>query len=185
MSLFFNETHLSLVDSVRRFALAEIGPKAAELDEKQGFNVEAFRKMGQMGLLGVTADEDCGGSGMDVVSATLIIEELGAVCASTALSFLAHSILAVNNLNRNGSVAQKKKYLPKLCSGEWIGSMALSEAGSGSDAFGMQTTAKRAGDKYLLNGTKMWITNAGYSDFYWVYAKTGPAKKDISTFIVE
>ncbi len=185
MSLFFNDTHASLAETVRRFALTELAPRAAELDETQGFNIEAFKKMGELGLLGVTADTQYGGSGMDVVSATLIMEELGAVCASTALSYLAHSILAVNNLNENSSEEQKKKYLPRLCSGEWVGSMAISEAGSGSDAFGMKTQAKRAGDKYILNGTKMWITNASYSDFFWVYAKTGPTKKDISTFIVE
>ncbi len=185
MSLFFNDTHKTLAETVRRFALSDIAPRAAELDEKQGFNIEAMRKMGEMGLLGVTADPDFGGSGLDVVAATLVMEELGAVCASTALSYLAHSILAVNNLDKNGSKEQKKKYLPRLCSGEWIGSMAISEPGAGSDAFGMTTQAKKVGDKYILNGTKMWITNASYSDFFWVYAKTGPTKKDISTFIVE
>ena len=185
MSLFFNETHLALKDTVRRFAETEIKPKAEHLDETQGFNIEAMKQMGPMGLLGITADPNHGGSGMDCVAATLVMEELGAVCASTALSYLAHSILAVNNLSTNGSEAQKKKYLPKLCSGEWIGSMAISEPGAGSDAYGLKTHAKRQGDKYILNGTKMWITNGPYSNFFWVYAKTGPTKKDISTFIVE
>jgi isovaleryl-CoA dehydrogenase len=122
---------------------------------------------------------------MDAVAATLVMEELGAVCGSTALSFLAHSILAANNLSDNGSPEQKSQYLPKLCSGEWIGSMGMSEPGAGSDAFGMQLSAKKEGAFYVLNGTKMWITNAQYSDFFWIYAKTGPRKRDISTFIVE
>ncbi|NCN26227.1 isovaleryl-CoA dehydrogenase [bacterium] len=185
MSLFFDETHKTLQETVRRFADQELRPRAAELDEEQGFNLEAMKKLGELGLLGVTADPNHGGSGMDAVAATLAMEELGAACASTALSYLAHSILAVNNLSVNGSEEQKAKYLPKLCSGEWIGSMAISEPGSGSDAFGLKTEAKKKGDKYILNGTKMWITNASHSDFFWVYAKTGPTKKDISTFIVE
>jgi isovaleryl-CoA dehydrogenase len=185
MSLHFNETHTQLRDTVRKFAETELAPKAAELDEKQGFNVAAIKKMGELGILGITADTDFGGAGLDAVAATLVMEEFGAVCASTALSYLAHSILAVNNLSTNGTPDQKKKYLPKLCSGEWIGSMAISEPGAGSDAFGLQTQAKKQGSRYILNGTKMWITNASHSDFFWVYAKTGSTKKDISTFIVE
>jgi isovaleryl-CoA dehydrogenase len=185
MSLFFNDTHLALRDSIRKFAESEIAPRAAELDEAQGFNLDAFRHLGPMGLLGITADPEFGGSGMDVVAATLVMEELGAVCASTALSYLAHSILAVNNLSQNASREQKAQYLPRLCSGEWIGSMAMSEPGAGSDAFGMRTQAVLRDDKYILNGTKMWITNAEYADFFWVYAKTGPTKRDVSTFIVE
>lgn len=185
MSLFFNETHLSLAETVRRFAQSDVAPQAAQLDETQGFNLTAMKKMGELGLLGITADPEFGGSGMDVVAATLVMEELGAVCASTALSYLAHSILAVNNLNQNGSREQKQRYLPKLCTGEWIGSMAISEPAAGSDAFGMQTQARREKNKYVLNGTKMWITNGPYSDFFWVYAKTGPQRSDVSTFIVE
>jgi isovaleryl-CoA dehydrogenase len=185
MSLFFNDTHLALKETVRRFAESEIAPRAAELDESQGFNEKALRKLGELGLLGITATAQHGGSELDVVAATLVMEELGAVCASTTLSYLAHSILAVNNLSSNGSEAQKSKYLPRLCSGEWIGAMAMSEASAGSDAMGLQLQAKKVGDKYILNGTKMWITNGPYADFFWVYAKTGPTKKDISTFIVE
>jgi isovaleryl-CoA dehydrogenase len=185
MSLFFNDTHKVLKETVRRFAESEIAPRAAELDESQGFNESALRKMGELGLLGITATESHGGSGLDVVAATLVMEELGAVCASTTLSYLAHAILAVNNLSANGSESQKTKYLPRLCSGEWIGAMAMSEASAGSDAMGLQLQAKKVGDKYILNGTKMWITNGPLADFFWVYAKTGPTKKDISTFIVE
>jgi isovaleryl-CoA dehydrogenase len=113
------------------------------------------------------------------------MEEFGAVCASTALSYLAHSILAANNLSENGNDDQRNRYLQKLCTGEWLGSMGMSEPGAGSDAFGMQLAAKKVGDRYVLNGTKMWITNAQYSEFFWIYAKTGPRKRDISTFIVE
>jgi isovaleryl-CoA dehydrogenase len=185
MSLFFEDIHLQLQESVRKFADAELKPYAEELDEKQGFNHQALKKLGDMGLLGITADPAHSGSGMGAIAATLVMEELGSVCASTALSYLAHSILAVNNLSANGSEEQKAQYLPRLCSGEWLGSMAISEPGSGSDAFGMQTQAQKVGDHYLLNGTKMWITNASVADFFWVYAKTGPSKKDISTFIVE
>lgn len=185
MSLFFEDIHLQLRDSVRRFAETELKPVAEKLDEEQGFNHNAMKKLGEMGLLGVTADPEFGGAGMGAIAATLVMEELGAECASTALSYLAHSILAVNNLSQNGTPELKKKYLPKLCSGEWIGAMAISEPGAGSDAFGLQLQAKREGDFYILNGTKMWITNGPYADFFWVYAKTGPTKKDITTFIVE
>lgn len=185
MSLFFDDTHKSLQETVRKFAQSELAPRAVELDEKQGFNLDAIKKMGELGILGITADTEFGGAGMDCVAATLVMEEFGAVCASTALSYLAHSILAVNNLTTNGSREQKAKYLPRLCSGEWIGAMAMSEPGAGSDAFGLQTRAVRQGDKYILNGTKMWITNSTHADFFWVYAKTGSTKKDISTFIVE
>ncbi|MEZ4815429.1 MAG: acyl-CoA dehydrogenase family protein [Bdellovibrionota bacterium] len=185
MSLFFEDIHIQLRDSVRRFAQSELKPLAEKLDEEQGFNHEALKKLGDMGLLGVTADPEHGGAGLGAIAATLVMEELGAECASTTLSYLAHSILAVNNLSQNGSPEQKKKYLPKLCSGEWIGAMAISEPGAGSDAFGLQLQAKKEDDFYVLNGTKMWITNGPYADFFWVYAKTGPSKKDITTFIVE
>lgn len=185
MSLFFEDTHHELKKSVRRFAETELAPLAAELDASQGFNLDAMKKMGPLGLLGITADPEFGGAGMDTVAATLCMEEMGAVCASTTLSFLAHSILAVNNLQVSGSAEQKQKYLPRLCSGEWIGSMAISEPGAGSDAYGLKLQAERTSSGYRLNGTKLWITNGTHSDFFWVYAKTGPSKKDISTFIVE
>jgi len=177
MSLFFNETHLALKDSLRRFAETELAPKAEVLDEEQGFNIEALRKMGDLGLLGITADSKHGGSDLDVVAATMVMEEFGAVCASTTLSYLAHSILAVNNLNANGSEEQKAKYLPKLCSGEWIGAMAISEPAAGSDAMGMQCQAKREGDYYVLNGTKMWITNGPMRTFSGYTPRPAPPTK--------
>jgi len=170
---------------IKKFSIDELEPTASENDESQSFNESSFKKLGELGLLGITADPEFGGSGMDVVSATIAMEEMGAVCASTTLSYLAHSILAANNLSSNGSKEQKQKYLPDLCSGKTIGAMCMSEPGAGSDALGMQTKAEKTSKGYLLNGTKMWITNGPYADFFWVYARTGPNKKDISTFIVE
>src|SRR5437899_2825124 len=120
--------------TVRQFAGNELAPGAALRDEKEQFDVPLFKKLGELGLLGITVPEQYGGAGMDCVSATTVMEELGAVCASTALSYLAHSILAVHNLYMNGNEQQKKKYLPRLCSGEWIGAMGMSEPGAGSDA---------------------------------------------------
>ncbi len=185
MSFFFEDIHHQLSDTVRRFAETELKPMAEALDEEQGFNLAALKKLGDMGLLGITCDSNHGGSAMGAIAATLVMEELGAVCASTTLSYLAHSILAANNLSQNGSEAQKAKYLPALCTGASIGAMAMSEPGAGSDAFGMQLQAKRDGDFYILNGSKLWITNGSHADFFWVYAKTGPTKRDITTFIVE
>jgi len=183
--MFFSKEHQMLAETVRDFSLKEIAPGAAERDEKEIFDRSIFLKLAQLGLLGITVAEEYGGSGMDCVAATLVMEELGAVCASTALSYLAHSILAAHNLSTNGNEAQKKKYLPRLCSGEWVGGMGMSEPGAGSDALGMSTRAEKKGDGYILNGTKMWITNGVYGDFFLIYAKTGSSKKDISTFLVE
>jgi isovaleryl-CoA dehydrogenase len=183
--MWLTKEHEMLAETVRAFAQKEIAPGAAERDEKETFDRSLFNKLGELGVLGITVSDQYGGAGMDTISATLVMEEIGAVCASTALSYLAHSILAVHNLHMNGSEQQKKKYLPKLCSGEWIGGMGMSEPGAGSDALGMQTKAERKGDKYILNGTKMWITNGSVGDFFLIYAKTGPKKRDISTFLIE
>jgi len=183
--IYFTEEHEMLRDSVRQFAFAELAPGAAERDETESFDPSIFKKMGEIGVLGITVDEKYGGAGMDTVAATIVMEEFGAVCASTALSYLAHSMLAVHNLSINGSEEQKKKYLPRLCSGEWIGGMGMTEPGAGSDAVGMKTTATKKGDKYILNGTKTFITNGSVSDFFLIYAKTGPGRKDMSTFLIE
>lgn len=174
-----------LVETVSNFAAKEIGPKAESLDESEGFNEKAFRALGPLGLLGITASEEWGGAKLGAVQATLAIESIAEYCASTALSYLAHSILCVNNIEVNASNEQKKQYLPKLISGEWIGAMAMTEPQAGSDALSMQTKAVRKDDKYLLTGTKMFITNGPYADVFVVYARTGTGKKDISTFIVE
>jgi isovaleryl-CoA dehydrogenase len=182
---WFTEDQKMLAESVHEFAQKEMAPGAASRDENETFDRSLFTKIGEMGLLGITVPEEFGGAGQDTVSATIVMEELGAVCASTALSYLAHSILAVHNLNKNGSDEQKKKYLPKLCSGEWIGGMGMTEPGAGSDALGMKTKAEKNGDYYILNGTKTYITNGPVGEFFLTYAKTGPSKKDISTFLVE
>jgi len=182
---YFSDEHRMLQETVRQFAQAELAPRIEKLDNEEGFNREAFFKMGELGLLGIIVPEADGGTGLDAVAATIAMEEIGAVDASTALSYLAHTILCVNQIAKNGTAEQKKKYLPKLMSGEWIGGMGMSEPGAGSDALGMKTKAVRSGDNYVLNGSKTWITNGPIGDVFYVYAKTGEGRKDVSTFIVE
>ncbi|NBX91728.1 MAG: isovaleryl-CoA dehydrogenase [Proteobacteria bacterium] len=176
---------LLLKKTVEDFAKKELLPKAEEIDEKETWNEEAFKKMADLGLLGITVPEEFGGINLGAVEATLVMDILGEACASTTLSYLAHSILTVSNLCVNASAEQKKRYLPKLISGEWVGAMAMTEPGAGSDALGMQTKAEKKGNKYILNGSKTYITNGCYADALVVYARTGQGKKDISTFIVE
>ncbi|MGB0453897.1 MAG: acyl-CoA dehydrogenase family protein [Bacteriovoracaceae bacterium] len=182
---FFTEEEKQLVESCREFAQREIAPKATEHDENETFNLEAFKKMGELGVLGITADPEYGGAGLGALAATIVMEEFGKVCASSTLSYLAHSILCVNNIEQNASTEQKAKYLPKLITGEHIGCMGMSEPEYGSDAVGIQTKAVKKDDHYVLNGTKMWITNAQYSDIAYVYTRTGDERKNLSTFIVE
>lgn len=185
--------HSMLRQMVREFAESEIEPQALEYDRKELFNLPLFRKLGELGLLGITVSEDYGGAGQDAVAAVIVNEELSAVDPGFCLAYLAHSMLCVNNLARNGSEEQKKKWLPKLCSGEWVGAMAMSEPHVGTDVLGMKTTAVKKGDKWLLNGRKMWITNGTLdekstpADGVWVYARTGEIKgrPQISTFFVE
>ncbi len=182
---FFTDEHKLVRQSAEDFAQTVLAPKIDHLDETEGFDRDYFRKMAELGLLGITVPEEYGGTNMGCVAVTIAMEELGAVDASTALSYLAHTILFVNNLATNGSDAQKKRYLPKSISGEWIGGMAMTEPGAGSDALAMRTNAVKRGGKYILNGTKMFITNAVMGDIFYVYARTGAGKKEISTFIVE
>jgi isovaleryl-CoA dehydrogenase len=182
---FFSEEHRMLQDTVRQFSNQELAPRIEKLDHEEGFNRESFHKMGQLGLLGITVAEEDGGAGLDAVSATIAMEEMGAVDASTTLSYLAHAILCVNQIGKNGTAAQKEKYLPKLISGEWLGGMGMSEPDAGSDALGMKTKAVLEGKHYILNGSKTWITNGPNGDVFYCYAKTGPGKKDVSTFIIE
>jgi isovaleryl-CoA dehydrogenase len=182
---FFSDEHRMLQDTVRQFAQSELAPKIEKLDHEEGFNREAFRKLGELGLLGITVPEADGGAEMGAVAATLAMEEMGAIDASSTLSYLAHSILCVNQISNNCSPELKKKILPALLSGEKLGGMGMSEPGSGSDALGMKTKAVRQGDSYILNGTKTWITNGPVGDTFYVYAKTGDDKKAVSTFIVE
>lgn len=174
-----------LQDTVRQFAQSSLAPKIETLDHEEGFNRESFYKMGELGLLGIIVPEEDGGTGMDAVAATITMEEMGAVDASTTLSYLAHTILCVNQIAKNGTPEQKKKYLPKLISGEHLGGMGMSEPGAGSDALGMKTKAQRSGDQYVINGSKTWITNGPNGDVFYVYAKTGEGKRDVSTFLIE
>lgn len=173
------------LDSLTSFVNTELAPVASIIDEEEGFNEKAFRKMGEMGLMGITIGEKYGGSDLGCLEATLAMEKCAEVCASTTLSYLAHSILCVNNMHENASDAQKEKYLPSLVRARSIGGMAMTEPGAGSDALGIQSRAVRKGNKYLLTGTKTFITNGPVGDVFIVYAKTGGSKKDISTFIVE
>ncbi len=181
----WTEDQKLLAKTVEDLTRVELAPKAEKMDETEGWNHEAFQKIASLGLLGITADEKYGGSGMGATEATLVMEKLAEGCASTTLSYLAHTILCVNNIHKNASEAQKEKYLPKVISGEWIGGMGMTEPQAGSDALGMQTRAVKKGDKYILNGTKTMITNAPTGDLFVVYAKTGSSKKEISTFIIE
>lgn len=176
--------HELLRQTVRQFAEKEIKPLAREIDETEGFHPEIFPKMGDLGLPGITVPETYGGGGMDVMAATIVMEEFGRVCASTALSYLAHSILCVNNIFTNGNESQKKKYLPDLCSGKKIGAMGMTEPGYGSDAMGMETKAVKDGKFWRLTGRKLFITNGTVAETIVVYARTG-GDRDISSFIVE
>lgn len=185
--------HGMLRETIRAFTEQEVEPQAHEFDRKEQFNLPLFRKLGDLGLLGITVPENFGGTGMDAVAATIAHEELSASDPGFCLAYLAHSMLAVNNLAVNGSDEQRHKYLPKLSSGEWIGSMAMSEPAVGTDVLGMETTAVKKGNEWILNGRKMWITNGTIdenrtpSDFVWVYAKTGEknGRAQLSTFVVE
>jgi isovaleryl-CoA dehydrogenase len=182
---FFSEEERELQNICRNFAAKELAPHAEKHDTDETFNIEAFRKMAEIGVLGITADPEYGGAGLGATAATIVMEEFGKACASSTLSYLAHSILCVNNIQANASDEQKAKYLPKLISGEHIGCMGMSEPEYGSDAVGIQTKAKQDGDHYIVNGTKMWITNAQYSDIAYVYTRTGEDRKNLSTFILE
>lgn len=182
---FFNSEEKELQAVCRDFAQNELAPFAEKHDNEESFNINAFKKMGELGVLGITADPKYGGAGLGATAATIVMEEFGKACAGSTLSYLAHSILCVNNIQNNASEEQKAKYLPKLITGEHIGCMGMSEPEFGSDAVGIQTKAKKDGDNYILNGTKMWITNAQYADVAYVYTRTGEDRKNLSTFIVE
>jgi isovaleryl-CoA dehydrogenase len=181
------ETADMLRDAVQDFAQAEIAPIAAEIDRSNEFPNELWPKLGDMGLLGITVPEAYGGADMGYLEHIVAMEEISRASASVGLSYGAHSNLCVNQINRNGNEAQKQKYLPKLISGEHIGALAMSEPGSGSDVVSLQMKADKTDSGYLLNGTKMWITNGPDADVIVVYAKTDPAagSRGISAFLVE
>ncbi len=181
------ETADMLRESVQSFATVEIAPRAADIDRDNEFPSDLWRKMGDLGLLGITVEEQYGGAAMGYLEHTVAMEEISRASASVGLSYGAHSNLCVNQIRRNGDETQKQKYLPKLISGEHVGALAMSEAGSGSDVVSMRLRAEHKGDRYVLNGSKMWITNGLDADTLIVYAKTdakaGP--KGITAFIIE
>ncbi len=181
------ETVDMIREQVNAFAREEIAPRAAQIDHDNEFPADLWRKFGDLGLLGVTVDEKYGGSGLGYLEHIVAMEEISRASASVALSYGAHSNLCVNQIFRNGSEAQKLKYLPKLCSGEHIGALAMSEPNAGSDVVSMKLRAELRGDHYVLNGNKMWITNGPDADTYVIYAKTDihAGSKGITAFIVE
>ena len=184
----FNQDLNQLKDTVYKFAQNEIAPLAKKVDENNEFPNFLWEKFGELGLLGITADEDYGGTGLNYLSHCIVMEEISRASASIGLSYGAFSNLCVNQINRNGNHEQKNKYLPELCSGKKIGALAMSEPNSGSDVVSMSLHAEKQGNKtYLLNGTKMWITNGPDADVLIIYAKTDPSagSKGITAFIVE
>ncbi|MED5290638.1 MAG: acyl-CoA dehydrogenase family protein [Candidatus Thermoplasmatota archaeon] len=190
-----SEEHQMLREMIRDFTQEFVEPQAHEYDKKEQFNIELFRELGELGLLGITVPEEYGGSGLDAVAATIAHEELSYSDAGFGLAYLAHSMLFVNNLAQNGSEGQKARILPKVCSGEWVGAMAMSEPDAGTDVLGLSTTAEQdAEGNWILNGRKMWITNGCIddegtpADVVWVYARTGyddKGRAKLSTFLVE
>jgi isovaleryl-CoA dehydrogenase len=181
------ETADMLRDQVESFSAAEIAPRAAEIDKTNDFPADLWRKFGDIGVLGITVAEEYGGAGMGYLEHVVAMEEISRASASVGLSYGAHSNLCVNQISRNGNEDQKRRYLPKLISGEHVGALAMSEPGAGSDVVSMRLRADKRGDRYVLNGTKMWITNGPDADLLVIYAKTDPSAgpKGITAFLVE
>ena len=189
------EEHAMLREMIRDFVESEVEPQAHEHDKHERFNLELFRMLGEYGLLGITVPEEYGGAGLDATAAVLAHEEISASDPGFGLAYLAHSMLFVNNLAQSGSEEQKARILPKVCSGEWVGAMAMSEPNYGTDVLGMETTAEQDQDgNWIINGNKMWITNGSIdddrtpADVVWVYARTGSDERgrpELSTFIIE
>lgn len=176
-----------LRDMVYQFCQKELAPRAGDIDRDNTFPMDLWKKLGDLGLLGITASEEFGGSAMGYLAHSVVMEELSRASAAVGLSYGAHSNLCVNQIQKNGTHEQQAKYLPKLCSGEHVGALAMSEPGAGSDVVSMKLRADKKGDRYILNGNKMWITNGPDADTYVIYAKTTPdaGSKGITAFIVE
>ena len=176
-----------LRDTVRAFAQNKIAPYAAEIDRSNSFPRELWPQLGELGLLGITVEEEWGGAGLGYLAHCVAMEEISRACAAVGLSYGAHSNLCVNQIRRNGSDEQRRRYLPKLISGEHVGALAMSEPGAGSDVVSMKTRADKRGDRYILNGSKMWITNGPVAETVVIYAKTDPkaGPRGITAFIVE
>lgn len=174
-------------DTTARWAADRLAPLAAEIDDKNEFKRDLWPEMGELGLHGITVEEEFGGLGLGYLEHVVAMEEVSRASASIGLSYGAHSNLCVNQIRRWGTPEQKQKYLPKLISGEHVGSLAMSEAGSGSDVMSMRTRAEKKGNRYVLNGTKFWITNAPHADTLVVYAKTDPdaGSKGCTAFLIE
>ncbi|HVJ75904.1 MAG TPA: isovaleryl-CoA dehydrogenase [Casimicrobiaceae bacterium] len=181
------ETIDMLRDSIRAFAAAEIAPRATAIDRDNAFPADLWRKMGDLGVLGITVEDEYGGSAQGYLAHVIAMEEISRASASVGLSYGAHSNLCVNQIRRNGSDAQKRRYLPKLVSGEHVGALAMSEPGAGSDVVSMRTRAARRGDDWVLDGSKMWITNGPDADTLVVYAKSDPeaGARGITAFLIE
>jgi isovaleryl-CoA dehydrogenase len=182
-----NETAQLLRASVQQFAAQEIAPRAAEIDQRNEFPRDLWPQLGALGLLGITVEEEFGGAGMGYLEHAIAMEEISRASASVGLSYGAHSNLCVNQIRRNGALAQKQRYLPKLISGEQVGALAMSETGAGSDVMGMSLYAEKQADHFILNGNKMWITNGPDAEVLVVYAKTAKnaGSRGISAFIIE
>jgi isovaleryl-CoA dehydrogenase len=187
MEFGLGETADAIRETTARFAADRITPIAARIDETNSFPRELWPEMGELGLHGITVEEAYGGLGLGYLEHVVAMEEVSRASASVGLSYGAHSNLCVNQIRRWGTEEQKRRYLPKLISGEHVGSLAMSEAGAGSDVVSMRTTARKSGDRYVLNGTKFWITNAPHADTLVVYAKTSPEEgsRGITAFLVE
>jgi isovaleryl-CoA dehydrogenase len=181
------ETIDMLRATVRQFAAAEIAPRAADIDRSNQFPADLWRKMGDLGVLGITVEEEYGGTAMGYLAHVIAMEEISRASAAVGLSYGAHSNLCVNQIRRNGTEAQKRRYLPQLVSGEHVGALAMSEPGAGSDVVSMRLRAERKGDRYVLNGSKMWITNGPDASTLVVYAKTDAAAgpRGITAFLIE